>query len=173
MSSHIDKWAYTGLASFADQTKLAAAQGTPDWPFNARCEPEIKLQDEPLLSYGFNMAFAHLDKWVRDGVAPPKVDRMQLDAAGKLVVNEYGIGNGGIRSPYSDVPVAKYLTASGGPGNCREFGSTTALPWAQLEKLYGTHAAYVQKVNAAMDRMVKERWINESDAKKMRADLSK
>lgn len=173
MASHIDKWAYAGLASFADQNKLGAAQGTPDWPFTARCEPEIKLQDEPLLSYGFNMAFAHLDKWVRDGVAPPKVDRMQLDAAGKLIVNEYGIGNGGIRSPYSDQPVAKYLTASGGPGNCREFGSTTALPWTQLEKLYGTHASYMQKVNTSIDRMVKERWINESDARRMRADLSK
>ena len=173
MASHIDKWAYTGLASFADQTKLGAAQGTPDWPFNARCEPEIVLQDEPLLSYGFNMGFAHLDKWVRDGVAPPKVDRMQLDAAGKLIVNEYGIGNGGIRSPYSDLPTAKYTNASGGPGNCREFGSTTPLPWSQLEKLYGTHASYVQKVNASIDRMVKERWINDADAKRMRTELTK
>lgn len=173
MAAHIDKWAYTGLASFVDQTKVGAAQGTPDWPFTARCEPEIVLQDERLLSYGFNLGFAHLDQWVRDGMAPPKVDRMQLDAAGKLIVNEFGIGNGGIRSPYSDVPVAKYLTASGGPGNCREFGSTAPLPWAQLEKLYGTHAGYVRKVNASIDRMLKERWINESDAKRMRAELTR
>jgi hypothetical protein len=98
---------------------------------------------------------------------------MQLDAAGKLVVNEYGIGNGGIRSPYSDLPIAQYTNASGGPGNCREFGSTTPLAWSQLEKLYGTHASYVQKVNASIDRMLKERWINESDAARMRAILTK
>ncbi|MEP6962360.1 MAG: alpha/beta hydrolase domain-containing protein, partial [Acidobacteriota bacterium] len=173
MASHIDKWAYTGLASFADQNKVGTAQGTPDWPFTARCEPEINLQDEPLLSYAFSNAFALLDKWVRDGVAPPKVDRMQLDAAGKMPVNAYGIGSGGIRSPYSDVPTASYLTASGGTGNCREFGSTHPLAWSELEKLYGTHAAYVQKVNASIDRMVKERWITESDAKRMRANLTK
>jgi len=103
------------------------------------------LQDEPLLSYGFNMGFVHLDKWVRDGVAPPKVERMQLDGAGKLIVNEYGIGNGGIRSPYSDLPIAKYTTASGGPGNCREFGSTTPLPWSQLKSCTGRMRAMFKK----------------------------
>jgi hypothetical protein len=172
-AAHIDKWAYTGLASFADQNKVGSAQGTPDWPFTARCEPEIVLQNEKLLSYGFNMGFAHLDKWVRDGVAPPKAERMVLDASGKMPLNEFGIGQGGIRSPYSDVPVAKYTTASGGPGNCREFGSTTPLPWSQLEKMYGTHANYVQKVNASIDKMIKDKWINEADAKRMRADLTK
>jgi hypothetical protein len=171
MASHIDKWAYTGLASFEEQTKVGSAQGTPDWPFTARCDPEIVLQGEPLLRYSFNNAFALLDRWVRDGVAPPKVERMQLDASGKLIVNQYGIGNGGVRSPYSDVPVARYLTASGGNGNCREFGSTHPLPWSELERLYGTHANYAQKVNAAVDRMVRERWITESDAKRVRASL--
>jgi hypothetical protein len=173
MASHIDKHAYSGLASFAEQNAVGGAQGTPDWPFSARCEPEIVLQDEPLLSYAFNIAFSHLDRWVRDGIAPPKAERMQLDANGKLVLDEFGIGKGGIRSPYSDVPTAKYLTASGGPGNCREFGSTHPLPWSQLEKMYGSHGGYVQKVNASVDKMLKEHWITEADAQRMRRELTK
>jgi hypothetical protein len=173
MASHIDKWAYTGLASFADQTKVGSAQGTPDWPFTARCEPEIVLQDEPLLRYGFNMAFWHLDRWVRDGTVPPKSDRMQLDAQGKMPVDEFGVGKGGIRSPYSDVPVARYLTASGGGGNCREFGSTHPLRFSEMEKLYGTHSNYAKKVNDAIDRMSKGGWIMATDANKMRADLTR
>jgi hypothetical protein len=173
MASHIDKNAYRGMPSFPEQTAAGNAQGTPDWPFTARCEPEIVLQDEMLLSYAFNTAFWHLDRWVRDGVAPPKGDRMQLDTAGKLVLDEFGIGKGGIRSPYSDVPVARYLTASGGPGNCREFGSTHPLSFGEMEKLYGTHAKYVEKVNAAVDRMRREQWITEADAVRMRRELTR
>lgn len=173
MAAHIDKHAYSGLASFAEQTAAGGAQGTPDWPFNARCEPEIVLQDEPLLRYAFNAAFWHLDRWVRDGIAPPKADRMQLDAAGKMPLDEFGIGKGGIRSPYSDVPTAKYLTASGGPGNCREFGSTHPLPWSQLEKMYGNHANYVKKVDASIDKMRKDGWVTEADAQRMLTILTK
>jgi hypothetical protein len=173
MASHIDKNAYTGMPSFAEQTAAGNAQGTPDWPFTARCEPEIVLQDEMLLSYAFNAAFWHLDRWVRDGIAPPKGDRMQLNAAGKLVLDEFGIGKGGVRSPYSDVPTARYLTASGGPGNCREFGSTHPLSWSESEKLYGTHAKYVEKVNAAVDRMRRDLWITEADAIRMRGELTR
>lgn len=171
MASHIDKWAYTGLASFPDQTKVGNAQGTPDWPFTARCEPEIVLQDEKLLSYAFNTAFAHLNRWVKDGVAPPKGARMDVDANGKLILDEFGIGKGGIRSPYSDVPVARYLTASGGGGNCREFGSTHPLKFSEMTKLYGSPEGYTQKMNAAVDRMLKDGWVTESDAKRMRTEL--
>ena len=173
MAAHIDKHAYSGLASFAEQNAVGGAQGTADWPFNARCEPEIVLQDEPLLSYAFNAAFWHLDRWVRDGVAPPKAERMQLDASGKMPLDEFGIGKGGIRSPYSDVPTAKYLTASGGPGNCREFGSTHPLPWSQLEKMYGDHANYVKKVNVSIDKMLKDGWVTEADAQHLRSNLTK
>lgn len=173
MAAHIDKHAYSGLASFAEQNAVGNAQGTPDWPFTARCEPEIILQDEPLLSYAFNVSFWHLDRWVRDGIAPPKAERIQLDATGKMPLDEFGIGKGGIRSPYSDVPVAKYLTASGGPGNCREFGSTHPFSWSELEKLYGNHGNYLQKMNASIDRMLKDQWITEADSKRLRQVLTK
>lgn len=168
MASHIDKWAYTSMPSFAEQTAAGNAQGTPDWPFTARCEPEIVLQDEPLLRYSFNMAFEQLDRWARGNYTPPKAPRMELDANGKLVLDEFGIGKGGIRSPYSDVPAAKYLTASGGPGNCREFGSTHPLTWKQLEQRYGTSAKYAEKIDTSIKDMVKGGWLLDTDAERLR-----
>jgi hypothetical protein len=170
-AAHIDAHAYEGFPSFAEQTEATGvAQGTPQWPFNARCEPEIVLQDLPLLRYAFNGAFANLDRWVKDGVAPPKVARLQVKD-GALVLNEFGIGSGGIRSPYSDVPTASYTTSTGGPGNCRELGQTRPLSWARLEQLYGNHDNYVQRAAAAIDRMLRERWVTESDARRMREEL--
>jgi hypothetical protein len=173
MAAHIDKHAYAGLASFAEQTAAGNAQGTPDWPFAARCEPEIQLQSEKLMSYMFDTALWHLERWVKDGVAPPMAPRMELDAQGKMPLDGYGIGRGGIRSPFSDVPVARYRTASGGPGNCREFGSTHPLRWSELEQLYGSHAAYVQKVRAATERMLREQWITPNDARRMLEELTR
>jgi hypothetical protein len=169
MASHIDKNAYAGLPSFAEQNAIGSAQGTPDWPFNARCEPEIQFQDEPLLSYMFDMALAQLDRWSRGGgYNPPRSTLMELDAKGKLVLDEFGIGKGGIRSPYSDVPTAKYLTASGGPGNCREFGSTHPLTYKQMDQRYGSAAKYADKVEASIKDMVRGGWLLDADADRMR-----
>ncbi len=168
MASHIDMNAYAGMPSFPEQTAAGNAQGTAQWPFNARCEPEIQFQDEPLLSYMFEMALSQLDRWSRGNYTPPRAPRMELDAKGKLILDEFGIGKGGIRSPYSDVPTAKYLTASGGPGNCREFGSTHPLTWKQLEQRYGSTAKYADKVNASIKDMVKNGWLLDNDAERMR-----
>ena len=169
--AHIDIHAYEGFPSFAEQTEATGtAQGTPQFPFTARCEPEIVLQSLPMLRYAFNGAFANLDRWVKDGVAPPRVSRMDVQGT-TLATNEFGIGAGGIRSPYSDVPTAIYTTASGGPGSCRELGETRPLSWARLEQIYGNQKAYAQKAAAAIDRMVQEHWVTESDARRMREEL--
>jgi len=169
--AHIDIHAYEGFPSFSEQTEATGtAQGTPQFPFNGRCEPEIVMQDLPMLRYAFNGAFANLDRWVKDGVTPPRVPRMEVKGT-TLVTNEFGIGSGGIRSPYSDLPTASYTTGSGGPGNCRELGETRPLSWSHLEQLYGNHKNYAERAAVAIDRMVREHWITESDAHRMRAEL--
>ena len=79
-AAHIDKFAYeAGFPVFADQiAAVGAAQGTPAWPFNAACTPEIPLSDHPLLKYSYDAAFANLDQWVRKGTAPPHAERIQV-----------------------------------------------------------------------------------------------
>jgi hypothetical protein len=166
-AAHIDKYAYGELPSMADQlTALGTpGQGTPDWPFAARCEPEIALQDNPLLKYIFDGAMVNLEQWTSKGIAPPKADRISL----KGITDQFGVASGGVRSPYADVPAAVYYTTTPGPGTCRELGRTVPLYWARLEAIYGNHKNYAAKVAQLTDRLVKEHWITESDAQKIKA----
>ena len=73
---HLDIYPYQTFPSFIDQTVAGNVQGTPEWPFNARCTPEILMNENPLLSYEYHAALANLDQWVRKGTAPPKAERM-------------------------------------------------------------------------------------------------
>ena len=169
-AAHIDAAPYIALPTVADQNAAGQAQGTPQWPFNARCEPEIPLQQFPLQSYVLNGAFANLDAWVRKGTAPPHAERVVLKD-GKVALDEYGNGLGGVRSPYVDVPTATYFTTAPGPGTCRELGYDVKFDWARLDAMYGSYKKYASKVAQSIDRMAKDRYITESDAKRMRAEL--
>ena len=178
-ATHIDKKAYVGLASVADQNATGVpAQGTPDWPFNARCTPEIQMSTHPLLGYMFDMALVNLDTWVRKGTPAPKGDRMLIAQAQiglaeqtMIVRDQFNNGISGVRNVYVDVPTATYFTTTPGPGTCRELGYEVPFDWQQLEALYGTHANYVSRVNKSVDEMVKGRWLTETDAKHIRASV--
>jgi hypothetical protein len=169
--AHIEKYPYSALPSFADQIAAAgAAQGTPEWPFNAKCDPDIPLGDNPLLKYSYDAAFLNLDQWVRKGVPPPKADRIQVKD-GAVVLDEFGNGTGGVRGPFVDVPTATYFTTSPGPGTCAELGHTMRFDEARLKTLYPDAKSEANKVAQSIDQMVKDRFLTESDAKRLRADL--
>jgi hypothetical protein len=171
-AAHIDKFAYTGLPAFADQIAAAgSAQGTPDWPFSAPCTPPIPLSDHPLLKYSYDAGFTNLDAWVRKGISPPKADRLQVKD-GMIVLDQFGNGVGGVRSPYVDVPAATYTTTTPGPGTCAELGAVIPFDTARFKMLYGDRKTYAAKAAQATDKMVKERFLTESDAKKVKAELS-
>ncbi len=161
-AAHIDKWAYQDMPGFPDQLAAAGApgQGTPDWPFNVRCTPEILLQEHPLLKYILDGAVANLEVWASKGVAPPRAERITIK--GDVVT-------GGVRNPYVDVPAATYTTTNAGPGTCRELGRTIPYDWARLEALYGNHQNYSDKIAQSVNRMVKEHWITPSDGDKIKA----
>jgi hypothetical protein len=171
--AHIENYPYSALPSFADQiTAVGAAQGTPDWPFNAKCEPEIPLGDNPLLKYSYDAAFLNLDQWMRKGMEPPKADRI-LVKDGAIVLDESGNGIGGVRSPFVDVPAATYYTTSSGPGTCAELGHAAPFDQARIKKLYPDAKEYSSKVAQSIDRMTKERFLTESDAKRLKAYILK
>jgi Alpha/beta hydrolase domain len=161
-AAHIEKYAYTDLPGLPDQlTALGTpGQGTPDWPFSVRCEPEIVLQDNPLLKYILDGAVVNLEQWVSKGIAPPKAERITMKG---------DVAIGGVRNPYVDVPAAAYTTTSPGPGTCRELGRTIPYDWAKLESLYGSQKNYAAKVAQSADAMVRDRWITPSDAARIKA----
>jgi hypothetical protein len=170
-AAHIDLPAYAALPVFADQiAAVGSAQGTPEFPFNAPCDPAIPLSTHPLLKYAIHGALANLDQWVRKGTSPPRGARLEVKD-GALVTDKAGNGVGGVRSPYVDAPIATYFTTSAGPGNCRELGHTVMLDPALRQTLNGDQKSYQSKVAQSVDRAVKERFFTETDGKKMKAEL--
>lgn len=175
-AAHIDKNAYDFLPIYADQTAAGGnAQGTPEWPFAAQCEPAIPLSTHPLLKYSFSGAVYGLDQWIRKGTAPPKIEPIGVKDAGTpqaaLVADEFGNGVGGVRSPYVDAPTATYFGASPGPGTCRELGHSVAFDAARIKTLYSDPKQYAAKVNQSADRAMKEHFFIEANVNKMKAEV--
>jgi hypothetical protein len=171
-AAHIDAFAYSGLPSFNEQNLLGLAQGTPDWPFNLKCEPEIPLSRQPLLMYAFHGAYRNLDEWVAKGIAPPKAARIEIKD-GALVLDEFGNGVGGVRNPWVDAPLETIATTSPGPGTCRELGHAIPLETARISGLYPSAKDRASKVNDSVDRAVNARYFTETDGKRMKASLAK
>jgi len=176
-AAHIDRFAYSqAFPSMQDQAAaVGSAQGTPEWPFNAMCDPPIPLSEQPLLKYSYDAALVNLDQWSRKGIEPPKEgQRMEVTegAMPMVVLDQFGHAKGGVRSPWVDVPAATYVTTSPGPGNCGELGHVIPFTAERIHMLYPSAADYAKKVNADVDALVKARWFTESDGKKMKAQLT-
>ena len=174
-AQHLTKTSYDGMASLIDQDLAGVAQGTPEWPFNVRCTPEIQLNESPLLDYMLHSSLSNLDQWVRKGTTPPRAPRISVkDADGPqptVALDQYGNAMGGVRTFFVDYPAATYYMASIGPGVCTEFGHTAPFDWGRLETLYGSYKNFANKVSQSVDRSVKERWITPTDARKIKAEL--
>ena len=61
----------------------------------------------------FSVTLHHLLRWVDEGIVPPRAQRILLDRdesndGSTMVLDAHGNPLGGIRSPYVDVPTAKY-----------------------------------------------------------------
>jgi hypothetical protein len=113
---------------------------------------------------------------VRDGVAPPKAPRIAVENGGtpqaRVVRDQVGNAVGGVRTPYLEVPAATYNTTTKGETFCPELGRTDPLDWARLVSLHGTPQNYATKVAQSVDRLVKERWLTESDGRKIKAEAA-
>jgi hypothetical protein len=176
-ASHIDRSPYYGLPAFADQALTGGnVQGTPDWPFAAKCDPDIPLTELPLMSYVFGAALANLDNWVRKGTLPPHADPIELKDGGapnaSVVMDQFGHGVRGVRSSYVDVPVATYFTNSNGPGTCPELGHQSAFDEARFTALYGTPAKYAARVAQSVDALVRQHLLTETDGRKIKSEAS-
>jgi hypothetical protein len=177
---HADEAAYRYIPSREDQTAVGTQAYLSFWPFLNQCELELPMFAFPVMTYAGNAIFANLDRWVRDGVAPPRAARISIQNGGtpqaKVVTDEFGNAVGGVRSPYLDVPVATYhVSRPGGqlaPGvRCEELAYKEPFDWARLEAMYGSSRNYAAKVAESVDRLVRERWLTESDGRKVRTEL--
>jgi len=131
----------------------------------------------------FAVGLHHLLRWVDEGVAPPRAPRILLDRdtsndGSTMVLDALGNAQAGIRSPYVDVPFAKYtpvntaaepmianpseyVKANGLQGAqimCRLSAYQEPFSAAKLKELYGSPREYLKKVEASIDVLEKQGW---------------
>ncbi|MBI2187331.1 MAG: hypothetical protein HYU37_09485 [Acidobacteria bacterium] len=175
--SHADGWFYPFQPSVADLKKIGSAYPyLASWPFHNQCEPEMLLMKTPINTSVLDAAYANLTRWIRDGVAPPRAERIRVENGGtpqaRVVRDQVGNALGGVRTPYVDVPIATYHTTSKGETFCPELGRAEPFNWMRLNALYGTPQKYAARVAESVDRLVRERWLTESDGRKIKAEAA-
>ncbi len=115
------------------------------------------------MHYVLQRVFDALDTWVRDGVAPARAERIELDGDGPAL-DELGIARGGIRTPWVDAPVAT-LSGLGQPGHLVDlFGSTRAFDTSELARRFpGGHDEYLAQFTAATRAAIDAGFVLEAD----------
>lgn len=122
--------------------------------------------------YYFNAAAVNLKRW-SEGAPPPHAGRFQYDGS-NIVLDSYGNAVGGLRSPYLDVPIATYSMGptSGVPFTCLVLGYKTPFSKEQLQQLYPNHGDYVSKVVQNTQQLVKDGFLLEKDASKIKTEAA-
>jgi Alpha/beta hydrolase domain len=148
--------------------QLAAAYATA----GARVKP---LNLGPQDHYVELAALASLNRWVRDGRTPPHAPRLKLlagpkpDAVPRLVLDANGNAEGGIRTPWMDVPTARLSGLGGGPGSAFLVGSTEPFGQADLDRLYPAgKAEYLRRFDRSLNSAVISGFVLPADAAEIR-----
>jgi hypothetical protein len=103
--------------------------------------------------------------WAKDGVAPEVVDILCREN-GSLVKDAFGNTKGGLRTPFVDVPIARYIACNpeDPEGIC---GKMEYFTKEEFEKRYETKENYLRLFADKTEQQVKEGWISEDDGAKM------
>ena len=121
------------------------------------------LESPNWLSFGpvYDSAIRHLHGWIRDGVTPPSLPRIEVASTGGPMpaVERDGMGNavGGIRLPELEVPTAVHSGVGSMSAENRFgflYGKAEDLPAERLAELYPSREAYLGGFEAALDRVI-------------------
>jgi hypothetical protein len=148
-------------------TKLAAAWAPLSEILGAKLAKPIN--NAPQHHYVVQNALACLDRWIRDGRAPPRAEPMKTqqtaDAPLGFVLDAQGLTQGGVRTPWIDVPIAR-LAGSGNVGSPFAFlvGVSEPFDSATLDHLYPRgRKEYLQKFTTALDAAIHAGFILRAD----------
>ncbi len=162
-----------------------AAIGHVDSRDNVRLLPNpcVKPLSTFLTQAYFSVTLHHLLRWVDEGIVPPRAPRILLDRdesndGSTMVLDAHGNPVGGIRSPYVDVPTAKYAPVNtaadpvianpseyvrvnglqGAQTMCRLSAYQEPFSQAKLRDLYGSKREYLNKFEARLRELEREGW---------------
>jgi len=99
-------------------------------------------------------ALVNLFRWAEDGVAPPRADRIEAATIGTLSEMKVdGDGNalGGVRSPFVDVPLSRFVVSTTPGPICAFTGDEVPFPPEVLRERYGDVATYMARFEASLD----------------------
>ena len=126
----------------------------------------------------YNAAIRHLHVWIKDGIAPPKMPRIEVNPDAQIpevVRDAHGNATGGIRLADLEVPSAAH-TGFGTPQEGTRFGflygRADDFDGEKLSTLYPNAETYLTAWNAALTRSVEQGMVLAEDATAMRAQAS-
>ena len=146
-----------------DKYRLYELAGAPHAPYIPGCDG--KGSTFPT-GYFLSAALTALYRWAEHGDAPSTAPRIELATTGQVSVSAVdSVGNavGGLRSPYLDVPLAKYEAHSTPGAICELSGRENPLPAAQLTERYGGVDAYMTKFTKSLDATIAEGFLRSGD----------
>lgn len=111
-------------------------------------------------------ALKSLNTWVAGGPAPANTPRFVVDAQNKYVRDADGQILGGIRAAAQDAPRATNAGIGKGPWFCGPSGNHVDFTPAQLCQRYGSHEAYVSRVQAIVSANIRDGVLLPEEAKK-------
>lgn len=114
------------------------------------------MNNGPQHHYVTQAALGHLNKWVRTGLAPPGFSPLEMKSGGtpSFSGDALGITQGGVRTPWVDVPIA-LLSGQAFSTTPQLVGSTTLFDQDTLDRLYpGGRSDYLAKFTASLDRAI-------------------
>jgi Alpha/beta hydrolase domain len=167
---------YTFMAGFIDSgtttlDKLAAAWQPTDKILGAQLAKPIN--SAPQHHYVVQAALWNLDRWIKTGHAPSKAPPMTVtanaDKPPTLVLDANGATEGGVRTPWVDVPIAR-LSGVGNSGSPLAFlaGVTEPFDDSTLARLYpGGKSEYLMKFQTSLDSAIKAGFILTADRKEI------
>ena len=142
----------------------------------------LPLSDFPHQAY-VAVGLHHLLQWVDKGIAPPRAERIARDNdeqndGSRMTLDEHGNPRGGIRTPYVDVPIAKYglrppatspvipnasaYVAAGGQQAANQMcglsGTQVPIEPAKLKELYKTKKNYASMFEKRVKELEKAGW---------------
>jgi hypothetical protein len=177
-AAHVDTYVLGAAAidsGSAPVAQLAAAAAATDTDLGVKL---AKLMNSaPQHHYVVMTALWNLDRWVRDGEEPPRAPRLKTLAGDKpgappqLVLDANGDAEGGIRTPWVDVPTARLSGVGNSPGNLGSLvGVTEPFDQVLLDKLYpGGRTEYLKKFNRSLESAIKAGFILPADAADIKA----
>lgn len=121
--------------------------------------------------YVVEAALANLDRWVRTGNAAPSAAPIELKQAGQpgagpaLALDANGLAQGGVRTPWMDVPAAR-LSGVGNSGGFIAFMAGVCEPFdaATLDRLYPDgKGEYLKKFETALDSAIQSGFLLAAD----------